>query len=129
MRSRVLCPEFPCPARWRGDSTPSTRRCPRDAVKRRRGTRFTNHAQVSSADFMGRARVELEPLKNQRLRKWFPLSADSEGKKGLVERSRPASFLFLRQRARGAPPVAHIADAGRGREPHVVGRRSPATSN
>ena len=37
---------------------------------------------VSSADFMGRARVELEPLKNQRLRKWFPLSADAEGKKG-----------------------------------------------
>ena len=31
---------------------------------------------------MGRARVELAPLKNQRLRKWFPLSADSEGKKG-----------------------------------------------
>ena len=30
---------------------------------------------------MGRARVELEPLMNQRLRKWFPLSADSEGKK------------------------------------------------
>ena len=51
-------------------------------MKRRRGTRFTNHTQVSSADFMGRARVELEPLKNQRLRKWFPLSADSEGKKG-----------------------------------------------
>jgi hypothetical protein len=38
--------------------------------------------QLTSADFMGRARVELEPLKNQRLRKWFPLSADSEGKKG-----------------------------------------------
>ena len=37
---------------------------------------------VSSADFMGRARVELAPLKNQRLRKWFPLSADAEGKKG-----------------------------------------------
>jgi Ca2+-dependent lipid-binding protein len=37
---------------------------------------------VSSADFMGRAKVELAPLKNQRLRKWFPLSADSEGKKG-----------------------------------------------
>ena len=51
-------------------------------MKRRRGTRFTNHTQVSSADFMGRAKVELAPLKNQRLRKWFPLSADSEGKKG-----------------------------------------------
>ena len=51
-------------------------------MKRRRGTRFTNHTQVSSADFMGRARVELAPLKNQRLRKWFPLGADSEGKKG-----------------------------------------------
>ena len=32
---------------------------------------------------MGRAKVELAPLKDHsRLRKWFPLSADAEGKKG-----------------------------------------------
>ena len=55
---------------------------------------------------MGRARVELEPLKNQRLRKWFPLSADSEGKKGSsnvrVQR-RCCSFDFRRVDAVEAP--------------------------
>ena len=51
---------------------------------------------------MGRARVELEPLKNQRLRKWFPLSADSEGKKGSsnVRVRRHCCFFDLRGGAR-----------------------------
>ena len=73
---------------------------------------------VSSADFMGRARVELEPLKNQRLRKWFPLSADSEGKKGSSNvRTRRLVFLRLCVAARvdgvervSAPPLPRLRE-------------------
>ena len=64
---------------------------------------------VSSADFMGRARVELAPLKNQRLRKWFPLSADSEGKKGSSNvRVRRRRCLFD---LRGGAPRSDAIDA------------------
>jgi hypothetical protein len=55
---------------------------------------------------MGRARVELEPLKNQRLRKWFPLSADSEGKKG-------SSNVRVRRLVVSSTCVAARVDASR----------------
>ena len=74
--------------------------------------------QLTSADFMGRARVELEPLKNQRLRKWFPLSADSEGKKG-------SSNVRVRRLVVSSTCVA-VTPSRRHRR---VSRRSPATSN
>ena len=70
---------------------------------------------VSSADFMGRAKVELAPLKNQRLRKWFPLSADSEGKKGssnVCVRCRACFFdlrRWRRESVRAATPAAPSA--------------------
>ena len=36
--------------------------------------------QLSAGDFMGRVRVDLNPIKDHtRLRKWFPLQADAEG--------------------------------------------------
>ena len=80
---------------------------------------------VSSADFMGRARVELEPLKNQRLRKWFPLSADSEGKKGSSNvRVRRLCRLFD---LRGGAPLFDAIDACRAghRRPRISGPVAP----
>ena len=39
-----------------------------------------DHDDLSGADFMGRVRVDLDPLKDHaRLRKWHPLQADAEG--------------------------------------------------
>ena len=72
---------------------------------------------------MGRARVELEPLKNQRLRKWFPLSADSEGKKGSsnVRVRRHSSTL------RGGASTSYAIDAcpAGHRRPRISGPVAP----
>ena len=77
---------------------------------------------VSSADFMGRARVELEPLKNQRLRKWFPLSADSEGKKGSSNVTGDLELVvqWRHNPALAFAPFADEVDAVEGKKPNEL---------
>jgi len=77
---------------------------------------------VSSADFMGRARVELKPLKNQRLRKWFPLSADAEGKKGSSNVTGDLELViqWRHNPALAFAPFADEVDAVEGKKPNEL---------